>query len=343
MTELAFAAGFASVRQFNHAFRAQLRPRAARACGARGARAARAARAEALALRLPYRPPFDWDGAHGASSPGARSPGVEASTTAATGARSSSPARRAGSRSRRSRTSPRSSCAWRVRAAARICCAWSSACGASSISTPTRSRSATRSRGDPRCARTCGARPGCACPARGTRFELGVRAILGQQVSVRGASTLAGAAGARVRQARRRARPAGSRTCSRRRRCSPSATSASIGLPRARAAAIRGFARAVARGELVLDGARGLDDAVARLADAARDRQLDRAVHRDARARRARRVSRRRPRAAQGARRAATSRSATAQAERLAEAFRPWRSYAAMALWQSLRAAGARR
>src|SRR5207245_10553955 len=41
---------------------------------------------------------------------------------------------------------------------------------------------------------------------------------------------------------------------------------ASIGLPRARAATIRGLGRGVARGEIVLDAARGLEDAVARLA-----------------------------------------------------------------------------
>jgi AraC family transcriptional regulator of adaptative response / DNA-3-methyladenine glycosylase II len=110
---------------------------------------------------------------------------------------------------------------------------------------------------------------------------------------------------------------------------------ASLGLPRARAAAIRNFAGAVARGELLLDGARGLDDAVARLSavpgigswtaqyialralgepDAfpAGDLALRKALGRGGKP------------------------ITAAQAERLAAGFRPWRSYAAMALWQSL-------
>src|SRR6185295_16113474 len=40
---------------------------------------------------------------------------------------------------------------------------------------------------------------------------------------------------------------------------------AAIGMPRARAETIRALAAAVAKGELVLDASRGLDEAVARL------------------------------------------------------------------------------
>jgi AraC family transcriptional regulator of adaptative response / DNA-3-methyladenine glycosylase II len=95
-------------------------------------------------------------------------------------------------------------------------------------------------------------------------FELGVRALLGQQVSVAAARTLAGrlahACGEPL------ARPEGALTHL---FPSPAAVAQAplerLGLTRARAAALRGFARAVADGSLDLRASSGLDDAVARL------------------------------------------------------------------------------
>ena len=109
----------------------------------------------------------------------------------------------------------------------------------------------------------------------------------------------------------------------------------SIGLPHARAEAIRGFARAIARGELVLDGARGLDDAVARLAElpgigswTAQYIAMRALGEPDAFP------------AGDLALRKALARGdepiSAAQADRIADTFRPWRSYAAMALWRSV-------
>ena len=95
-------------------------------------------------------------------------------------------------------------------------------------------------------------------------FELGVRALLGQQVSVAAARTLAGrlvrACGTPL------ARPEGALTHL---IPSPAAVAAAaletLGLTRARAAALRGFSRAVADGTLDLGAFTGLGDAVGRL------------------------------------------------------------------------------
>ena len=56
--------------------------------------------------------------------------------------------------------------------------------------------------------RSCAPRPGAACRARSTAHELAVRAVLGQQVSVAGARTLAGRLAAALRRAARAARSA---------------------------------------------------------------------------------------------------------------------------------------
>jgi AraC family transcriptional regulator of adaptative response / DNA-3-methyladenine glycosylase II len=95
-------------------------------------------------------------------------------------------------------------------------------------------------------------------------FEAGVRALLGQQVSVAAARTLAGrlvaACGAPLATAQ------GSLTHV---FPTPAAVAAAplekLGLTRARAASLRGFAHAVASGALDLGAFRDLDDAVTRL------------------------------------------------------------------------------
>jgi len=118
-------------------------------------------------------------------------------------------------------------------------------------------------RRDPRLARALRGRT-VRVPGAFDAFEAGVRALLGQQVSVAAARTLAGrlvaAAGAPL--------PAGDDGLTHV-FPTPSAVAAAplerLGLTRARAAALRAFARAVASGELDLDTFSGLDDAVARL------------------------------------------------------------------------------
>jgi AraC family transcriptional regulator of adaptative response / DNA-3-methyladenine glycosylase II len=107
---------------------------------------------------------------------------------------------------------------------------------------------------DPALAAAVAAHPGLRVPGAWDGFELAVRAILGQQVSVRGATTLAGRlverfgepAGAMAHGAVDLLFPAPERLAR--------ARLETIGLPGARAGAIRALAGAVSRGALVLDG-----------------------------------------------------------------------------------------
>jgi len=336
MTELAFAAGFASVRQFNHAFRASFdrTPRDVRR--ARALRATNAARttsgAESLALRLSYRPPFDWDGLLGFLE-GRAIAGVESvsdgcyrRTVELAGAPGWIEVRTLEGEAAlelRVALSPGADLLRVVERARRIFdldadpLAIGEALEANDLLRP-----------------HVRARPGLRVPGAWDAFELGVRAILGQQVSVRGASTLAGRL---VREFGKpvEGAPAGLSHLFPSPAHLAESDVASIGLPRARAEAIRGFARAVACGELILDGARGLDDTVTRLAAlpgigswTAQYVAMRALGEPDAF-----------PAGDLALRKALSSGAApisAACAERIADGFRPWRSYAALALWHSL-------
>ena len=185
--------------------------------------------------------------------------------------------------------------------------------------------------GSPELAPLVARRPGLRVPGAWDAFELAVRAVLGQQVTVRGATTLAGrlvrAFGTPLDQAQD-----GLTHLFPQPEALADADLAAIGLPRARAATIRGLAAAVVHGDLVLDASRGLEDAVARLvaipgigtwtaqyvalralgepdAFPAGDLGVRRALARGGRL--------------------PSLREARARAER----WRPWRAYAVMALW----------
>src|SRR5512140_572917 len=109
------------------------------------------------------------------------------------------------------------------------------------------------------------ARPGLRVPGAWDPFELSVRAILGQQVSVRGARTLAG----RLVAAFGRPLPGGGADGLTHLFPPPAALAAAdlsgIGIPAARATAIRTLAAAVSTGRIELTAARGLEDFEARL------------------------------------------------------------------------------
>lgn len=141
-------------------------------------------------------------------------------------------------------------------------------------------------RRDPLLARLLRERPGLRVPGAWDGFETAVRAILGQQISVRGATTLSGRLVNLVGEAldgraggtsfgdeiagagafRDHAASAGALT-----RLFPGpdavarADLSRIGIPRGRATAIRGLAEAVLAGTISLDAANGMEDAVARL------------------------------------------------------------------------------
>jgi AraC family transcriptional regulator, regulatory protein of adaptative response / DNA-3-methyladenine glycosylase II len=180
---------------------------------------------------------------------------------------------------------------------------------------------------DSRLARLIDARPGLRVAGAWDAFELGVRAILGQQVSVAGASTLT------ARVAAQFGHPVPFQidglNCT-----FPEAQELidahlSIGIPAARADAIREFARAMASGSLVFDGAHDSAGCVERLC-AIRGLGPWTAQYI---AMRALSDPDAFPAGDLALLRAAGLRTA-AQLEHHAERWRPWRAYAAMHLWQ---------
>ena len=119
---------------------------------------------------------------------------------------------------------------------------------------------------DPLLAPLVAARPGLRVPGAWDPFEVSVRAVLGQQISVAGARTLAGRLVALCGRPLPKgvARPGLTHVF-------PSAGDVAdadivrVGLPRARAAALKSFARAVAEGTFVLAAPKGLPDFEERL------------------------------------------------------------------------------
>lgn len=182
---------------------------------------------------------------------------------------------------------------------------------------------------DPLLAPQVAARPGLRLPGAIDPFEAAVRALLGQQVSVAGATTLAGRFAAKFggRHAGGGALSVVFPSAAEVARATP-AEIATIGLPGARAAAIHGLARALAEDRFALDGE--LEAFVARAVAlpgvgawtahylAMRALHLPDAF----------------PAGDLGIKKAldATAR----EAEMRAEAWRPFRSYAVMHLWTSL-------
>ena len=173
--------------------------------------------------------------------------------------------------------------------------------------------------------------PGLRVPGAWNGFELAVRAVLGQQVSVKGATTLAG------RLAQSFGKPVEGLGEGLTHAFPPPETLAEadlarIGIPAARAETLRALARAVASEGLQLHATQGLDDAVARLvaipgigAWTAHYIAMRALGEPDAF-----------PASDLGLRRALASRGVAPSArelERIAEAWRPWRAYAAIALW----------
>ena len=192
---------------------------------------------------------------------------------------------------------------------------------------------------DPTLAPLVAQRPGLRVPGAWDGFEVAVRAILGQQVSVRGAATLAG----RLAQAYGEAldvtspHPNGDVMPSRlfpRPEALLNLDSARIGLPRARAAAISALARAVGDGSVDLEASRDLDSTVEQLralpgiGEWTAQYVAMRALHEpDAF-----------PHGDLGLRRALGGRVGLASAAEVwsrGEAWRPWRAYAALHLWNS--------
>jgi AraC family transcriptional regulator, regulatory protein of adaptative response / DNA-3-methyladenine glycosylase II len=119
---------------------------------------------------------------------------------------------------------------------------------------------------DPLLAPLVARRPGLRVPGAWDPFEVAVRAVLGQQISVAGARTIAGRlvalCGRRIPP--RHAAPGLTHLFPTAREVA-AADLSHIGLPRARAAALKAFARGVADGSFPLAAPRGLEDFEARL------------------------------------------------------------------------------
>jgi AraC family transcriptional regulator of adaptative response / DNA-3-methyladenine glycosylase II len=175
--------------------------------------------------------------------------------------------------------------------------------------------------------------PGIRVPGAWDGFELAVRAVLGQQVSVKGASTLCGRL---VEQFGEPARLVSGDGLLRNHFPRPevlaAADVAAIGLPRARADAIANLARAVAEGRLDLEPASDLGETIRRLTElpgigtwTAHYVAMRALNEPDAF-----------PATDLGLRRALTGNHRAvsgAELSAISESWRPWRAYAAMLLW----------
>jgi AraC family transcriptional regulator, regulatory protein of adaptative response / DNA-3-methyladenine glycosylase II len=183
---------------------------------------------------------------------------------------------------------------------------------------------------DPTIGPLLGARPGLRTPGAWDPFEIGVRAIVGQQVSVAAANTLVGRLVARFGTPVPGLREIGLTHAFPAAAVLAASDLSELGLPRTRQEAIRGFARAVVDGAIRLDGSVALDDLVASITG------IDglgpwtahyialRLGERDAF-----------PASDLGLRRAHVARHSGSRAalSEVAEKWRPWRALAATHLW----------
>jgi AraC family transcriptional regulator of adaptative response / DNA-3-methyladenine glycosylase II len=329
LTEVALAAGFNSIRRFNAAIR---RTYSASPTALRRAREQRTARPErlrilgdpmTLKLQLRYRPPYDWNSVKEFLS--RRAPaGLESfedgvyRRAVPTGASPESmpwievrhePAQHAVTLSLPAALSARS---WEI--AGRVRRLFDLDADVDAIN---RHLSA-----DPLLAPLVQARPGLRVPGAWDGFELAVRAVLGQQISVAAATTLAG------RLVRRFGTGAGFPDPAALARAGAS----EFGIPRARAETIRALAREAAAGRLRLNGIGDPEEFVQAIRGIAgigdwTAQYLAMRICREPDAFPADDLVLRQVLGAPG--RVLTG----AAARQRAEAWRPWRSYAVMHLW----------
>ncbi len=330
MTEVALASGFGSVRRFNHTFK-QLFARPPGALRRGGARDAGAAAAE-IALSLPHALPYDWP-AMLAFLAARAIPGVEhvadgryfrsIELEGELGWIEVAPQKRGDALRAVIRFPSVKALAGIV---ARIRRVFDLAADIPAI--------AAHLARDARLKPLIAARPGLRVPGAWDGFELAVRAILGQQITVGAARGLAGKL---VERHGRRfvlaGAPAALSHVFPRPETLAGADLASLGMPRARAAALAGLAATVAADPGLFGPCADLDAAIARLS------ALDGIGEWTAQyiAMRALREPDAFPAADIGLLRALADehgkRPSPAELLRRAEAWRPWRAYAAIHLW----------
>ncbi|MDJ0865488.1 MAG: AlkA N-terminal domain-containing protein [Myxococcota bacterium] len=328
--EIALASGFASVRRFNEAMRAAY-GRAPRELRRRGGQDGQPARGSWIALRLPFRPPFDWGALLAFLEPRAI-PGVEGVRDGAYERTVSRGPVRGRVEVRLAPDAPHLVARLRLSGAGELIRVAEGLRRTFDL-TADPAPIAAQLRADARLRPLVRARPGLRVPGAWDGFELAVRAILGQQVSVRGATTLAG------RLVERFGHALDPELCAEGSpdRVFPTAAVLadadlrSIGLPRARAGAVAALAEAVAAGRLALEP--GGDAEATRAALCA----LPGVGPWTAQyvAMRALGEPDAFPASDLGLRHALANGSlpTPAAVERAAEAWRPWRAYAALHLW----------
>lgn len=325
LAEVAFASGFASVRRFNAAFQARFERAPTEVRRQHGADAVSGH--ETITLRLDYRPPFDWKTLlrflAGRAIPGVESVadgdyrrGVTLSGKRGWVAVRQDPKRHA----LRARISI-SLAPVLTQVVARLRALFDLDAQPTIIS--------EHLARDPLLAPLLAARPGLRVPGAFDGFEMAVRAILGQQVSVAAATTVSG----RVVQ-RFGSEPEQFPSAERLARASLSEV-ASLGMPGARAQTILELARAVASGALVLSP------------DASPQATIDALIALPGIgpwtahyiALRALRWPNAFPAADLGVRKALGV-STTRAAEERSALWQPWRAYAVLHLWTSLSTGG---
>ena len=325
--DVALASGFGSVRRFNAAFRERFgRPPSALRRARDGAETG-----GALRLRLDYRPPLEWErllaflGTRGIAGVEQVAENAYVRTVrvgAAVGIVSVTPARGAPWLLAEASVSLAPALATVV---ARLRALLDLDARPDAV--------ATHLGRDPRLRDGIRRHPGLRLPGAFDPFETAVRAVLGQQVSVAAAATLAGRLARRFGAALPGAPSPALAVLFPSAEALATTTAEAIaedGIPRARAETVLGLARAVADGAIAL--APGTDpEEVARRLDAlpgigpwtAQYIAMRALHHPDAF-----------PADDLGVRRALRARGATAV--RRAERWRPWRAYAVMHLWESL-------
>ncbi len=324
MTQVALASGFGSVRRFNETFQS-LYARPPREL--RRLQGADQLEGAAFSLLLPYRAPFDWDGLLGFLTSRAI-PAVEwvesgryGRTIALDGATGTIEVGHEPSRGavRVTIDFPRPTALPAI--ITRVRRVFDLAADPAVIG--------AHLSADPVLAPLVAKRPGLRVPGAWDGFELGVRAILGQQISVGAATKLIGRLAARWGTATPNGRivfPSPAQLAE--------ADIASLGMPQARGDAVVALARAAVADPRLFDGRQDLDSAIATLCalpgiGAWTAHYI---------AMRALRESDAMPTGDVGLLRALAANGPRPTADELtarAEAWRPWRAYAALHLWAS--------
>lgn len=328
VTRIAFASGFASLRRFNDAFRRRygMPPSHLR----RKANGTAVPAGDRLTLQLGYRPPFDWDGLlrflaaralHGAElvDHGVYLRTVQLGTASGTIAVRHEPERRALMLELTHSLLPvLPALLDRVRNLFDLT-------ARPDLINP-------RLAGDPRLAPLVARNPGLRVPGAFDSFEIAMRAILGQQVTVKGASTLAARVIETFGQPVATDHPELTHLAPTAERISTASVDqiAALGVVRTRAASIVALARELSSGRLRLEPGVDPDRAVTQLLQlpgvgpwtahyiAMRVLRWPDAFPREDKVLRD-----------------ALGGVSPREAERLAEPWRPWRSYAALHLWRS--------